>query len=52
MTINPNNMDTSDVSALIDYYCSDCCHNCDECLLKHFDSDLLYTIEQFNKHNS
>lgn len=47
--INENNLTIEDIENLIDYYCSDCCRSCDECLLGDFQRELHYTIENYNK---
>ena len=49
MPVDPQKMTTSDVSELIDYYCIDCCHSCDECLLQDFNRELDFTIEEYNR---
>ena len=49
MPIDPQKMTTSDVGELIDYYCIDCCHSCDECLLQDFNRELDFTIEEYNR---
>lgn len=50
--INENNLTINDIKNLIDYYCNDCCRNCDECSLKDFQYELYYTIESYNKINN
>lgn len=50
--INENNLTINDIENLIDYYCSDCCRNCDECSLRDFNNELYYTIESYNKTNN
>ena len=47
--INKNNLTITDIENLINYYCNDgCFHSCDECLLKDFKNELLYTIDCYN----